>query len=79
MSQQLHNDQRKAESMDNTPPSKQSSLSCDPTVLAVLLVFVLFLSALLPSAWSLIIGATVVGLGIRWGVLWYGKYQRRKL
>ncbi|OQX14832.1 MAG: hypothetical protein BWK73_08530 [Thiothrix lacustris] len=78
MSQQPNNDQHEADPMENTLPPKQSILSCDPAVLAVLLVFILFFSVLLPSAWPLIVGVTVLGLGIRWGILWYETLQKKR-
>ncbi|WGZ94086.1 MAG: hypothetical protein QJT81_20220 [Candidatus Thiothrix putei] len=78
MSQPQHDDQHEAKPMEHTLPPKQSILSCDPAVLAILLVFVLFFSALLPSAWPLLVGATLVGLAIRWGVLWYDRHREKR-
>lgn len=71
MSQPQNDDQHEVSSMENVSPRKSLVLGFDPAVLAVLLVFVLLFSSLLPGAWPLLVGAIGLGLGIRWGVHWY--------
>lgn len=65
--------------MENVSPQKSLVLGFEPAVLAVLLVFVLLFSAILPRAWPLIVGVIGLGLIIRWGILWYERYQRSDL
>ena len=77
MSQQQKDDQQEVEPMETVCPHKQTILGCDPFVFIILLLFFLLFLTLLPSAWSLMVGAVVLGLGIRWAVLGYEKYQRK--
>lgn len=76
MSQPQHDDQHEADKMENPSPEKALILGFDPAVLAVLLVFVLLFSAILPRAWPLIVGVVGLGLAARWGILWYEGRQR---